>query len=141
MLDDQDLKEFSDTIFTGVTVGYGSLILLFSGRSLFELSRGAHIALQSIFECHENGNVQSGHGENMYSSPLLFGYLNHQVTHATFDAEFALSLYFDDGKYLKIIAERNTIEPYVVSTQRGIVPIMARTDWDDPANPTPSNRF
>ena len=118
MLDDQDLKEFSDTIFTGVTVGAGSLILLFSGILQFELSRRAHIMLQCIFECYENGSVQSGHGEDMYSSPLLFGYLNHQVTHATFDAVSNLSLYFDDGKYLKIIAERNTVEPYVVTTQR-----------------------
>ena len=114
---DRDLAEFYHTTLTGLTVGIGSLVLLFSS--------GAHVLLQCIFECNENGIVQSGHGEDVRSSPILFGFLNHRVINATLDIDLVLSLYFDDGKYLRIVPEENGLESYVVTTRYGICPITA----------------
>ncbi|WP_338641058.1 hypothetical protein [Burkholderia pyrrocinia] len=117
MIEEKDLAEFCATILTGVTVGVGSLILLFAS--------GAHILVQCSFQCVELGSVCYGHGEQATDSLLLFEYLNHTVESVEFDNESALTLIFADGKHLKIVPERNGLESYVVTTRFGIWPVIA----------------
>ncbi|MBR8068314.1 hypothetical protein LGN09_27360 [Burkholderia cenocepacia] len=117
MIEEKDLAEFCGTILTGVTVGIGSMILLFAS--------GTHILVQCTFQCVEPGNVRHGHGEQATDSLLLFEYLNHTVETAEFDNESTLTLNFGDGKHLKIIPERNGLESYVVTTRFGICPVIA----------------
>lgn len=116
MIDNRDLAEIHHTVLTGLTVGVGSLILLFAS--------GAQILLQCPFEGNEDGIVQAGHGEDMSSSPALFGFLNRRIIDATVDGNLILSLHFDDGRYLRIIPERNGLESYVLTTRHGICPII-----------------
>jgi hypothetical protein len=117
MIEEKDLAEFCATILTGVIVGIGSLVLLFAN--------GAHVLIQCTFECIERGNVHLGHGEQVTDSSLLFEYLNHTVESAELENESVLILNFDDGKYLRIIPERNGFESYVVTTRFGICPVIA----------------
>lgn len=116
-LDEHDLAELRDTILTGLTVGIGSIVLLFAS--------GAQILLQCVFQYGEAGALQSGHGEDIHSSHLLFTLLNHRVGNATIDANLVLTLRFDDGRFLKIVPEQNGLESYVVTTRHGICPIVA----------------
>ncbi|WP_423760467.1 hypothetical protein [Burkholderia sp. NLJ2] len=115
MIDDQDLAEFSHTIFTGLTVGIGSLVLLFASD--------AQILLQCVFECHEGGVIRMGHGEEVNSSLILFGFLNHQIASAKMGPNMVLTLNFDDGRFVRIMPEPNGLESYVITTRRGICPI------------------
>ncbi|RKE24462.1 hypothetical protein B0G76_8350 [Paraburkholderia sp. BL23I1N1] len=117
MIEEKDLAEFCATILTGVTVGIGSLILLFAS--------GAHVLVQCTFQCIERGNVRHGHGEQATDSSLLFEYLNHTVGSAEIDNESVLTLNFEDGKHLKIIPERNGLESYVVTTRFGVCPVIS----------------
>lgn len=116
MIEDRDLAELCNTILTGVTVGVGSLVLLFSS--------GAQILLQCVFECTEGSIARSGHGENPNSSQILFGCLNHRVDVAVMDNNDVLILRFDDGMDLRIVPEQNGLESYVVTTRHGICPIV-----------------
>ncbi|NYI01175.1 DUF6188 family protein [Cupriavidus plantarum] len=116
MIDNRDLAEIRHTILTGVTVGVGSLVLLFSS--------GAQIVLQCVFECQEDGIVRAGHGEDVSSSPVLFGLLNRRIVDATVDGNLILSLHFEDGGHLRIAPERNGLESYVLTTRYGIRPIV-----------------
>lgn len=115
MIEDRDLAEFCDTIFSGVTVGIGSMVLLFVS--------GAQILVQCAFECTDADSSRLGHGEHASTSPILFDYLNHVVEAAEIDHESTLTLAFDYGMCLRIIPERNGLESYVVTTHRGSFPI------------------
>lgn len=115
MIDDRDLSEFCHTILIGVTVGIGSLVMVFVS--------GAQILLQCTFECVDGDVVRSGHGEDVSTSPMLFGYLNHRIEVAAMDRDAVLTLNFDDGKSLRIVPERNGLESYVVTTRYGVCPI------------------
>jgi hypothetical protein len=116
MLEDRDLAEFRGTILTGMTVGIGSLILLFSN--------GTQILLQCTFECNKGGVLQSGHGEDINTSPLLFNYMNCRVNAIMVDDNLVLTLQFDTGGNIRIIPERNGLESYVVTTLHGICPVI-----------------
>ncbi|VVE84029.1 hypothetical protein [Pandoraea sputorum] len=115
MVEERDLVELRYASLTGVTVGIGSLSLVFAS--------GAQILIQCAFECAEEGVRRCGHGEDVNTSPVLFGYLNHMVESAVMDSDAALSLRFDDRKLLKIVPERNGLESYVITTRHGICPI------------------
>jgi len=115
LTEDRVLAEFCHTIFSGVTVGIDSIILLFVS--------GAQILFQCAFECTDADSSRLGHGEDASTSPILFGCLNHVVEAAEIDHENTLTLNFDDGMCLRIIPERNGLESYVVTTHHGIFPI------------------
>ncbi|WP_212668150.1 hypothetical protein, partial [Salmonella enterica] len=72
MITDAELHEFEQSIFTGVTVGVGSLVLLFSS--------GARVMIQCPFQCGEKGHLHTGHGENLSTSNFLFPLLNQVVS-------------------------------------------------------------
>ena len=116
MLEDRDLAEFCGMILTGITVGIGSLVLLFSN--------GAQIILQCPFECSEEGVLRSGHGEDINTSPLLFDYMNSRVNTIVMDDNSVLALQFETGRELKIIPERNGLESCVITTLHGICPVI-----------------
>jgi len=116
VLEDRDLKEFHGAILTGVTVGIGSLILLFEN--------GIHILVQCSFECNKRNIIQQGHGENINTCNCLFSILNYRVHDVTFSDDFILTLQFENGEILRIIPERNGLESYVVTTKYGICPIL-----------------
>lgn len=115
MIEDRDLAEFCHAIFSGVTVGIGSIILLFVS--------GTQILIQCAFECTDADSSRRGHGEDASTSSILFDHLNHVVEVAEIDHGGTLTLKFDDGMCLRIIPERNGLESYVVTTNHGIVPI------------------
>lgn len=115
MIEERDLAEFCDTIFSGVTVGIGSLVLLFVS--------GAQILIQCAFECIDADSSRFGHGEDASTSPILFDCLNHVVEAADIDHDGVMTLNFDDGRRLRIVPERNGLESYVITTRHGICPI------------------
>jgi len=115
MIEDRDLAEFCHTIFRGVTVGVGSLVLLFGSR--------AQVLIQCAFECVDGNSIRLGHSEDVKSSSILFDCLNHVVEGANLDHDDVLTLNFDDGKRLRIVPERNGLESYVITTRYGICPV------------------
>ena len=116
MLEDRDLAEFFGMILTGVTVGIGSLVLLFSN--------GAQILLQCSFECSKEGILRFGHGEDINTSPILFDYMNCRVNTVTVDDNSVITLKFETCDDLKIIPDRNGLESYVITTVHGICPVL-----------------
>lgn len=117
MIEERDLAEFSKTILTGITVGSGSLVLLFAN--------GAHVLVQCPFELLEQGTIRHGHGEHTVDSTLLFGYLNCTVESAAIDDGSILTFNFECGRRLRIVPERNGFESYVITTRYGICPVIA----------------
>lgn len=115
MINKDDLAELDSTVLTGVTVGVGSQVLIF-GNS-------ATVLMQCPFISEIAGREQQGHGEDVNTSELLFGYLNCQVTSASLEAGGALVLKFEGEKSLRIIPECNGLESYVISTRLGICPV------------------
>jgi hypothetical protein len=116
MIDEADLAELKSTVLTGVTVGVGSQILIFGS--------GATIIVQCHFCCENAGREQWGHGEEIYTSALLFDFFNHRVEDALLEDGEILVLKFEGEKSLRIIPERNGLESYVVTTRFGICPVV-----------------
>jgi hypothetical protein len=117
MIEDRDLAELSRTLLTGVTVGIGSLILVFVS--------GAQILVQCMFECIEGDITRLGHGEDPGTSQILFAYLNHEVESAVMDRDAVLTLRCENNKFLRIVPEQSGLESYVITTRHGIYPVAA----------------
>lgn len=116
MITDVELHEFEQSIFTGVTVGVGSLVLLFSS--------GARVMIQCPFQCWEKDRLLTGHGEDLSTSKFLFPLLNQVVRRCSvLDGEI-LSLFFDNEKYINIYPENNGFESYVITTSHGDYPVI-----------------
>lgn len=116
MIDDRDLGELRHALLTGLTIGVGSIVLVFAN--------GVQILIQCGFECAEGNEIRAGHGEDVASSPMLFGYLDCVVQDAVLDSDSVLTLQFEDGKSLRILPEGNGFESYVVTTRYGISPVV-----------------
>jgi len=117
MINEADLAELESTLLTGVTVGIGSQILIFGN--------GSTVLVQCPFIRELHGQKQQGHGEDVYTSVLLFDYLNNQVTSALLEEGGELVLEFEGKKLLRIFPECNGLESYVISTRLGICPVTA----------------
>jgi len=116
MITDAELHEFEQSIFTGVTVGVGSLVLLFSS--------GARVMIQCPFQYGEKERLLTGHGEVLSTSNFLFPLLNQVVRRCfVLDGEI-LSLFFDNEKYINIYPENNGFESYVITTSHGDYPVI-----------------
>ncbi|MCG5126348.1 hypothetical protein L2X78_01945 [Enterobacter mori] len=115
MITDAELHEFEQSIFTRVTVGVGSLVLLFSS--------GARVIIQCPFQCGEKERLLTGHSEVLSTSNFLFPLLNQVVRGAVLDGEI-LSLFFDNEKYINIYPENNGFEFYVITTSHGDYPVI-----------------
>lgn len=121
MITDAELHEFEQSIFTGVTVGVGSLVLLFSS--------GARVMIQCPFQCGEKGQLHTGHGENLSTSNFLFPLLNQVVRRCSVvDGEILnleiLRLSFDNERYIQILPENSGFESYVITTSYGDYPVI-----------------
>lgn len=116
MITNYDVKEFEMSIFTGVTVGIGSLVLLFSS--------GARVMLQCPFSCEINDQFNTGHGEEITTSHYLFPFLNHEVKFCVMLNDDIFSLCFGENKCIQIIPEGNGFESYVISTSYGEHPVI-----------------
>ncbi len=116
MLDRRDLVALESTSLVGVTVGVGSQLLLFAS--------GASVMCQCPFECVDGLSRLSGHGEDVYTSVLFYEFLNQNVKSASFGGDGVLELVFDDSRVIRIIADKNGLESYVVSTLHGVCPVI-----------------
>ncbi len=116
MISKDELHEFEHSIFTGITVGIGSMILLFSSST--------RVLIQCPFLCGRNERSHLGHGENIETSNLLFPLLNHEVKNCSLVGNKRLNLCFDDGSYICITPENNGLESYVITTSQGNYPII-----------------
>jgi hypothetical protein len=116
MINKIDLLELETAIFTGVTVGVGSQVLIFGN--------GVTVLVQCPFACEKLGKIQWGHGEQLGTSTLLFEFLNNRVESALLEEGYTLSLKFAEGSTLKIVPECNGLESYVVTTRFGINPVV-----------------
>jgi hypothetical protein len=116
MITDAELHEFEQSIFIGVTVGVGSLVLLFSS--------GARVMVQCPFQCGEKEHLLIGHGEDLSTSNFLFPLLNQVVRRCSvLDGEI-LSISFDNERYIHIFPENNGFESYVITTRHGDYPVV-----------------
>ncbi|MFH5067071.1 hypothetical protein ACHHY8_01725 [Enterobacter cloacae complex sp. 2024EL-00215] len=118
MITIDELSEFEQSIFTGVIVGVGSLVLLFSS--------GSRILIQCPFQCGGEKHIQNGHGENLTTSVLLFPTLNQTVYSCSMLDGEVLSLCFSNEDNIRIIPEKNGFESYVITTSHGDYPVIAR---------------
>lgn len=116
MITKRELEEYEKAIFTGVTVGVGTLVLLFS--------TGATILVQCPFKCNINGHLEFGHGEDLKTSSLLFSFLNHSVTGISMLEGNTFKLVFSNENELDIIPELNGLESYVITTSHGEYPVV-----------------
>ncbi|NWC65556.1 hypothetical protein [Cedecea sp. P7760] len=117
MITNDELREFEQSIFTGVIVEDGSLVLLFSS--------GARITVQCPFLCGRIDNLKDGHGENLSTSNLLFPLLNQIVESCSMLDGEILSLSFSNECHIRIIPECNGFESYVITTSRGDYPVIS----------------
>ena len=117
MITNDDLREFEQSVFTGIIVGVGSLVLLFSS--------GCRILIQCPFQCGGKKNLQNGHGENLATSVLLFPTLNQTVYSCSMLDDETLTLCFSNEDHIHIIPEKNGFESYVITTSRGDYPVIA----------------
>lgn len=116
MITDAELHEFEQSIFTGITVGVGSLVLLFSS--------GARVLIQCPFQCGEKDHLHTGHGEDLSTSNFLFPLLNQIVRRCSvLDGEI-LRLSFDNEMCIQISPENNGFESYVITTSYGDYPVI-----------------
>lgn len=111
-----DAEEFEKSLFTGVTVGLGSLLLLFSS--------GARIMVQCPFSCEINDQLNKGHGEKIATCYHLFPFLNHEVKSCSMLNDNIFSLSFEEKECIKILPEGNGFESYIISTSHGEYPII-----------------
>lgn len=117
MITENELHEFEESIFTGITVGIGSLVLLFSS--------GARILIQCTFRCEEANCCHEGHGEVTATSNFLFSYLNQKVESCSLLCGGILKLFFGNEKNIYIVPEKNGFESYVITTSQGDYPVIA----------------
>jgi hypothetical protein len=110
-----ELNDLKSSIFVGVLVGAGSLILHFSN--------GSSILVQCPFETVDDGPSARGHGESPTTSAILFGFLNSRVADVTVDAAGLAELRFGQGRGIKIIPDDSGFESYVVRTSHGVSPV------------------
>ncbi|PWW10042.1 hypothetical protein [Mangrovibacter plantisponsor] len=117
MITIDELKEFEQSILTGVIVGVGSLVLLFSS--------GSRIMIQCPFQCGKKSHLKSGHGEDLTTSILLFPTLNQKVESCPMLNGEILTICFSNENYIRIIPEKNGFESYVITTSLGDYPVIA----------------
>ncbi|EMJ5807208.1 TPA: hypothetical protein ACSW2U_002920 [Enterobacter roggenkampii] len=117
MITNDELREFEQSVFTGIIVGVGSLVLLFSS--------GCRILIQCPFQCGGKKHLQNGHGENLATSVLLFPTLNQTVYSCSMLDDETLTLCFSNEDHIHIIPEKNGFESYVITTSRGDYPVIA----------------
>lgn len=116
MITNEELKEFEQAILTGVTVGIGSLVLLFSSN--------VRIMLQCSFELRTKEHSETGHGEYPMSSMIIFPILNQNVESCSMLDGERLNLYFSNENSLQINPENNGLESYVITTSHGDYPVI-----------------
>ncbi|PLR32593.1 hypothetical protein CYR55_18610 [Chimaeribacter californicus] len=117
MITKSELNEFNQAIFTGITVGIGSLVFLFS--------TGASILVQCSFQCGNTDEFLIGHGEDLMTSNLLFSFLNQCVKQVEVLEGDIFKLVFCNGNEIDIIPDANGFESYVVTTSQGIYPVIS----------------
>jgi hypothetical protein len=116
MIDCGDVKGFEDRILDGVLIGVGSLGLWFSD--------GAQVVVSCPLLLKEGEGVKIGHGEDPYSSSILFRCLNERVVRASICDHGILRLEFDRGASIEIIPERSGLESYVVIIGGEVIPVL-----------------
>lgn len=117
MITNDELHQFEQSIFTGVTVGIGSLVLLFS--------TDCRIMIQCPFKCGKKEHLLEGHGEDVITSSLFFPILNHMVETCSLLEGEILHLSLSDGNCIYIYPEDNGFESYVITTSQGDYPVIA----------------
>lgn len=116
MITENELEEITSSMFIGITVGVGSLVLLFSS--------GARVLVQCTFQCGKEGKKEMGHGEKIMTSVLLFPFLNKKIKQANMLDGSILKLVLSDDEEICIIPENNGFESYVITTSYGEYPVM-----------------
>jgi len=115
MINDSDVKGLQDFFLSGVLVGIGSLVLHFSGE--------AQIVVSCPFKIEGEQRVEFGHGEDPYTSPLLFKCLNDDVVGSSVDNGHNLRLNFRSGITMTILPDRVGLESYVVCIGGQVIPV------------------
>lgn len=116
MITQSELDELDQAIFTGITVGVGSLILLFS--------TGVTILVQCPFQCGRNDHLLAGHGEELMTSTLLFPFLNQRIKNVEMMDGSILKLVFHNVYEIYIIPDASGFESYVITTSQGAYPVI-----------------
>jgi hypothetical protein len=115
MINDSDVKGLQDFFLSGVLVGIGSLVLHFSGE--------AQIAISCPFKIEGDQGAEFGHGENPYTSLLMFKCLNDDVIGSSVDNGHILRLAFRSGIVLTILPDHAGLQSYVVSIGGEVIPV------------------
>jgi len=115
MISDFDVKGLQDFFLSGVLVGVGSIVLHFSGD--------AQVAISCPFKIEGRQGLEFGHGENPYTSLLMFKCLNENVVRASVHDGRILRMDFRTGVTMTITPEHVGLESYVVSIGEEVIPV------------------
>jgi hypothetical protein len=110
-----DLSNLKSSIFVGVLVGVGSMILHFSN--------GSSVLVQCPFEVDDGGASNMGHGESPGTSVVLFGFLNEHVDDISVDVVGQITLAFGASRSIRIVPDNSGFESYVLTTSKGTFPV------------------
>jgi len=107
-----DLRSLEGTNFTGVLVGYGSMILQFSN--------GSSVLVQCPFETCHDGAAGNGHGEEPKTALVLFDFFNAQVKTTLVDQAGRAELVFGSTSSIRIIMDDWGFDSYIVRAKKGV---------------------
>ena len=110
-----DLASLKTSIFVGVLVGAGSMILHFSN--------GATILVQCPFEVYDRGTSDVGDGVCSLTAVILFKFLNERVVDVDVDVNGKITFEFGPGRGIHIIPSGSGFESYVLRTSKGVAPV------------------
>jgi hypothetical protein len=110
-----ELRGLKTSLFVGVLVGVGSMILHFSD--------GSSLLVQCPFEMNDAGISNAGHGESLGTSAILFGLLNEHVSDVSLGNDGDITLKFSSDRAIRIIPDNSGFESYVLRTIRGVFPV------------------
>ena len=115
MINDSDVRGLQDFFLSGVLVGVGSLVLQFSGD--------AQIVISCPLKVEGEQGVEFGHGEDAYTSPLIFKCLNDDVVESSVDSGHNLRLDLRSGIIMTILPDHVGLESYLVSIGGQVIPV------------------
>lgn len=109
------LGSVKGSLFTGVLVGAGSVILHFSDRS--------SETVLCPFEVFDGEVSNTGHGESPATSLALFGFLDERIGDASVDEIGQITLIFGTDRGIRMIPDKSGFESYVFGTPDGVFPV------------------
>jgi len=120
MISKSDLNEVVGCEFVGININPASVSMSFN-RSGCE---GGWILVQCPFTLHDREGDASGSATVPESAAPLLRCLQKVIIEANFDGSKVLTLFLNDGMFVRLFPDKDGLELYVLHTRRGILPVI-----------------